>query len=185
MVAKKRPAKLTPRQHRTALSKAMQSDSDFAWTWHCCVATAFQDEGGDHQQSNMAAARFMKQAFEVDVTLCDQWKSFPWADPAFKHPANVGHDMRFAVLMERLEKMCESISGSVDVSRDTTRNLSSLIQAKQPAPFGIDPRPVWLEKRRADLCAAIGRCSSGKMAAPMVWLTELFELEAEIAKESK
>lgn len=61
------------------LKSAIQSDSGYAWSWHCNVAMSFQDEGGSHEQANRAAARFMQTAFDVDVMTFDQWKSFPWS----------------------------------------------------------------------------------------------------------
>lgn len=60
------------------LQKAIQDDRSYAWSWHCNVAVVFIDEGGTHEQSNRAAARFMRTAFGVDVTTFDEWKSFPW-----------------------------------------------------------------------------------------------------------
>jgi hypothetical protein len=48
------------------LKYEMQSDSDYAWSWHCAVAVCFKDEGGTHEASNKAAARFMKLAFDAE-----------------------------------------------------------------------------------------------------------------------
>ena len=62
-----------------SLKKAIQEDHSYAWSWHCNVAMPFQDEGGSHEQANLAAARFMRTAFDVDVTTFDEWKSFDWA----------------------------------------------------------------------------------------------------------
>ena len=63
------------------LAKAMQYDSDLAWTWHCYIAVGSLDEGVCHETANLAAARFMSTAFGVDVTTFDQWKSFlSWED---------------------------------------------------------------------------------------------------------
>lgn len=39
---------------------AMRSDPDYAWSWHCNVAMAFFDAGGDHYIANQGAARFMR-----------------------------------------------------------------------------------------------------------------------------
>jgi len=50
------------------LIKALQEDIDFAWSYHCNIAMAFQDEGGDYKASNRAAARFMKNWADVDTT---------------------------------------------------------------------------------------------------------------------
>lgn len=57
------------------LRKAML-DEEYAWAWHCNIAMAFQDEGGGHEQSNRAAARFMQTAFDIDVTKFKVWNSF-------------------------------------------------------------------------------------------------------------
>ena len=57
------------------LAKAMQNDSDLAWTWHCNIAVGSLDEGVCHETANLAAARFMSTAFGVDVTTFDEWKS--------------------------------------------------------------------------------------------------------------
>jgi len=46
---------------------AMQSDDDYAWSWHCNVACAAMDEGVDHKTAQKIAARFMGWAFQVDT----------------------------------------------------------------------------------------------------------------------
>lgn len=61
------------------LQEALQADNDYAWSWHANIAVCFMDEGGTHEQSNKAAARFMSTAFGIDVTKFDQWKAFDWA----------------------------------------------------------------------------------------------------------
>ena len=53
-----------------ALKDAMKEDPSYAWSWHCVVACSSQDEGMEHAASNRAAARFMRQAFEVDTSHC-------------------------------------------------------------------------------------------------------------------
>lgn len=60
------------------LGEAMRRDGSYAWVWHCNIAVAFQNEGGSHEMSNRAAARFMQTAFGVDVTVFEEWKSFKW-----------------------------------------------------------------------------------------------------------
>lgn len=59
-----------------SLKKAIQTDSSYAWSWHCNVAMSFEDEVGNHEQANRAAARFMRTTFDVDVTTFAEWKSF-------------------------------------------------------------------------------------------------------------
>ena len=56
------------------ICKRMLEESDSAWTWHCNVAMAFVDEGGDRESANRAAARFMKAAFGVDTSQSAEWK---------------------------------------------------------------------------------------------------------------
>lgn len=46
---------------------AMQEDFAYAWSWHCNVAMAFVDEGGNWIAANRAAGRFMKNAFYIDT----------------------------------------------------------------------------------------------------------------------
>jgi hypothetical protein len=46
--------------------KAMQDDPDYAWSWHCNVAMAFFDAGGDSYTANQGAARFMRLLANVD-----------------------------------------------------------------------------------------------------------------------
>ena len=57
------------------LQKALQQDKSYAWGWHSNIAVSFQDEGGEFVQSNLAAARFMKLAFDIDVTKFDEWRN--------------------------------------------------------------------------------------------------------------
>lgn len=54
---------MNSKQAMEALAKAVKQDLDYAWSWHCNIATAASDEGLDH-----AAARFMRSAFEIDMT---------------------------------------------------------------------------------------------------------------------
>ena len=48
------------------VTDAMRSDPEYAWSWHCNVAMAFVDEGGDRAMANHAAARFMRLLANVD-----------------------------------------------------------------------------------------------------------------------
>lgn len=58
------------------IERKMREDSDLAWSWHSNIAVCFMDEGGSHEQANKAAARFMKLAFDVDVTKIEHWAGF-------------------------------------------------------------------------------------------------------------
>ena len=46
--------------------QAMQQDPEYAWGWHCNIAMAFVDAGGDHYTGNQGAARFMKLLANVE-----------------------------------------------------------------------------------------------------------------------
>jgi hypothetical protein len=58
----------TPAGALERLSRAMKSDPEYAWGWHCNIASAAMDEGLDHAAANRAAARFMHAAFGVDTS---------------------------------------------------------------------------------------------------------------------
>jgi len=53
------PEQTVPDAMKTIIA-AMQDDPDYAWSWHCNVAMAFVDAGGDHYTANQGAARFMR-----------------------------------------------------------------------------------------------------------------------------
>ena len=53
------------------------SDDDLAWTWHCQIVMAIQDEVGSklsHADANHCAARAMKMLFGADVKETQHWK---------------------------------------------------------------------------------------------------------------
>ena len=49
------------------LRDEVRADQDYAWSWHCNIAMAAQDEGVDHETANKAANRFMQMCFGVDA----------------------------------------------------------------------------------------------------------------------
>ena len=46
--------------------QAMQEDPSYAWSWHCNIAMAFVDAGGDHYTGNQAAANFLRTLAKVE-----------------------------------------------------------------------------------------------------------------------
>ena len=48
-----------------AVIQAMQDDPEYAWCWHCCIAMAFVDAGGDRYTANQGAARFLEMFAKV------------------------------------------------------------------------------------------------------------------------
>ena len=59
------PVQPVPDAIKTVI-EAMQADSDYAWSWHCNIAMAFVDAGGDHYTGNQGAARFMRMLANVE-----------------------------------------------------------------------------------------------------------------------
>jgi hypothetical protein len=45
--------------------QAMQDDPGYAWGWHCNIAMAFVDAGGDRYTANQGAARFLEMFAKV------------------------------------------------------------------------------------------------------------------------
>lgn len=70
---------ITSAQAVDHLSKAFHADHDYAWSWHCNVAVAAMDEGVPHAVANRGAARFMKTAFNIDVSKFQQYAGIPAA----------------------------------------------------------------------------------------------------------
>lgn len=56
-------------------AKAVQSDSDFAWTIFCNLAITAKDAGADAQEADERVADLMNRWFNVDVRKFPQWKS--------------------------------------------------------------------------------------------------------------
>lgn len=55
------------------LSKQLQNDPEYAWSWHCNVAVHMMDAGLSHKKSNKIAARFMYSIFGVNIKLNPNW----------------------------------------------------------------------------------------------------------------
>lgn len=68
------------------LKAALKADGDYAWTWLCNLACIGIDSGGTHENSNRRAAQFMQNAFDIDVTQCENWKQFELQWSAPEHP---------------------------------------------------------------------------------------------------
>lgn len=60
------PQKPTVQQAMEVVTQAMRDDPEYAWSWHCNIAMAFVDEGGDPAMGNHAAARFMRLLANVE-----------------------------------------------------------------------------------------------------------------------
>jgi len=49
------------------IKQAMADNPDYAWSWHCNLAMAFHDEGMDHHDANLGAARFLYNTFGIST----------------------------------------------------------------------------------------------------------------------
>lgn len=87
----------------------MQRDSDYAWTWHCNIAMAFQDSGASPATSNVAAALFMQRCFGVDTSALPQAEQS--ADEMYPPHIQRAMDER-AELEERRAKLEDFIAHS-------------------------------------------------------------------------
>ena len=57
------------------LKENFEKDFDYAWAWQCNIAMSIYDEGGiSVAEANRCAARFMKSAFDVDITKHEFFK---------------------------------------------------------------------------------------------------------------
>lgn len=58
---------MTTKEAMDTMRSSFQSDSMYAWTWHCTIAMAIHDEGVDISTANNAANRIMKNCFGVET----------------------------------------------------------------------------------------------------------------------
>ncbi len=70
----------TVKEAMDLLSKEMQEDHSYAWSWHCNIAMASQDEGMCHTKANRAAAHFMYIAFQIDTSSFEEYKTLLTCD---------------------------------------------------------------------------------------------------------
>ena len=57
------------------LKKAFKNDPEYAWSWHCNITMAAFDEGLSISKANRVSARFMRNAFDIDMTKHDNFKA--------------------------------------------------------------------------------------------------------------
>lgn len=60
--------RVKPKLAIKSLSEAMNEDPDYAYSWHANISMMVQDAGCDRDIANDGASRFMKLAFDVDVS---------------------------------------------------------------------------------------------------------------------
>ena len=49
------------------LTKQLQSDEGYVWSWYCNLLMSVVDAGGSREIAKEAARRFMKLAFNIDI----------------------------------------------------------------------------------------------------------------------
>jgi hypothetical protein len=86
-------------QAMAIVTKALQEDAGYAWSWHCNVAMAAVDEGMEHYAANQAAARFMYSLANVDTTKHPGFPS-PTQPPAQTERSPITEFQRGTLLIE-------------------------------------------------------------------------------------
>jgi hypothetical protein len=69
------PPRTDVQQALQVISKAMQEDPDFAWSWHSNIAMTAFDAGAPHAEANARAADFMSRAFSVNTRDSEAYRS--------------------------------------------------------------------------------------------------------------
>lgn len=122
--------KAIPEAMNTVIT-AMQADPGYAWSWHCNVAMAFVDAGGDPYIANQGAARFMRLLANVEPAY-----ELPTAPP--KAEAVPGHTLPYErALVELIEKVAPGLD-SGDVLADAATASAAI------SPQQADSVPKWL-----------------------------------------
>ncbi len=72
------------------IKRAVLTDMDYAWAWHCNLAVPMMDAAAiSHESANKAAALIMAQMFDCDIT---KHPAFDYA----KSPAQEYYEIRSA-----------------------------------------------------------------------------------------
>lgn len=109
---------------------AMQADPDYAWSWHCNVAMAFVDAGGDPYTANQGAARFMRLLANVD--------------PAHELPTKQAEAVPQDVDWPDIEDMAHSAlqeALSFGVNHDAFHRFGKLVMQKTRDAIAAAPQP--------------------------------------------
>jgi hypothetical protein len=110
--------------------EALQKDPDYAWSWHCNIAMAFVDAGGDHYTGNQGAARFMKTLANVEPAHeLPTPPAAPAAQPVGQAPC-VRHceAMAFQIVIKNLRNEIERMKAAQRTWVGLTKEDKDLIE---------------------------------------------------------
>ena len=88
--------------------------------------------------------------------------------------------------MSRVVYRCEQCRELVPSDQDCARcgrQSAGIVQSVAP-PVGIEPRFLWLERRRDNLYLAVQRYRDATLAPNIEWLEEIVSIEKEIQSRS-
>ena len=128
------------------LRSALQTDPGYAWSWHCNIAVAMQDEGVPHAVANHGAARFMRALAAVEpahelppkVVRAQKAVGAVWFDRAGRVHGTVSDEQIVCVLRDGLAEIERRHPGEEWAIVDDTRALQIEFVAR-PITEPIDP----------------------------------------------
>ena len=109
------------------LKAALKADEDYAWTWLCNLACIALDSGGTHENSNRRAAQFMQNAFDIDVTQCENWKQYElqWSEPV-DEPSQLAHEIAARVWCDdEMKNATMNADAAIEIARIIDRVITS------------------------------------------------------------
>lgn len=123
---------------------AMRADPEYAWSWHCNIAMAFFDAGGDPYTANHGAAKFMRMLADVE--------------PSHELPApQAAQDQGLIATLAGLESSIGHLSAIVDQQRALLAEVEDV--------FGRDERGIPFEDGESSLIDKV-RAHLACIAAP-------------------
>ncbi len=135
-----------------ALKEQIKNDDGYAWSWHCNIAMASIDQGFDHGKANIAAARFMKNCFDVDVTEFKEFKALFLSLKNQTQGTNMDNTSNKDFL-EYLEK--EMSEGKIDFSFRATPSENGIDINIHPSGANGETIDFSLFKQGDEVCLAV------------------------------